>query len=136
MNAPDRLHELLFEMMRKFKQQLSADGGSSMSYLHVETLRFIKEAEAPDMGAVAGYLRVAAPSATAFVNALADDGLVSRKPDPEDRRRVMLAVTAKGVRALSAAAKRREAAFDRVFAPLSPADRREMARILTIITKR
>jgi DNA-binding MarR family transcriptional regulator len=131
-----RLYELLFGFMRKCKQQMSAEGGSPMTYLHLETLRFLAEAARPDMGEVAAYLRVAAPSATAIVNALADDGLIARKPDPEDRRRVLLAVTAKGDRALEAAGKRRAEAFARIIEPLSAADRSEFARILTIITER
>jgi DNA-binding MarR family transcriptional regulator len=130
-----RLYELLFGFMRKCKQQMTADGASPMTYLHLETLRFLKEGESPDMKAVAAYLRVAAPSATAIVNALADDGLIARKPDPKDRRRVLLAVTAKGDRAIEAAGKRRAEAFARIIEPLSAADRSEFARILATITE-
>ncbi|HEX7651589.1 MAG TPA: MarR family transcriptional regulator [Candidatus Paceibacterota bacterium] len=132
----DQLFPLMFEMGRLLKHQFSVDGYGPSSYLHLETLRHLREAGTLDMGAVAGYLRVAAPSATALVNALARDGLIIRKPDAQDRRRVLLSVSAKGVRTLEDAAKRREAAFARLTAPLSAADRKEMARILTIITKR
>jgi DNA-binding MarR family transcriptional regulator len=136
MSPQDRLAELLFETMRKFKQQLSADGGSVMTYLHLETLRFLAETGEPDMKAVAAYLRIAAPSATPIVNALAKDGLIVRNPDPKDRRRVLLAVTGKGAKALAAAAERRRGAFSRVLEPLGARDRAELARILTTITER
>jgi len=134
--AAAELIPLMFEMGRLVKQQLSSEGDGPSSYLHLATLRYVGEAGMPDMGAIAQYLRIAAPSATTIVNTLVNDELIKRSPDPQDRRRVMLALTKKGVRTLADAGKRREAAFARVIKPLSAHDRREMARLLTIITKR
>lgn len=125
----------MFEMGRLLKHQFAVDGSGPSSYLHLETLRYIKEANTTGMSDVADYLRIAAPSATALVNTLVKDGYLLRKPDAGDRRRVNLAVSAKGERLLSDAVARREKAFARVTEHLSDADRIELARILSIITK-
>jgi DNA-binding MarR family transcriptional regulator len=130
-----RLNELMFEMGRMLKQQMTADGYGPSSYLHIELLRYLTgEAEA-DMRDVARYLRVSAPSATGLVDTLVREKLVARKPDPKDRRRVLITVSPKGRAAIARAAKHREAAFARVAEPLSSADRAELIRILTIITE-
>jgi DNA-binding MarR family transcriptional regulator len=131
----DRLSELMFEMSRLLKHQFAADGYGPSFYLHLETLRYLQESQT-DMRDLAHYLRIAAPSATGLVNALVKQGLVVRKPDITDRRRVLLTVSAKGIRTLADACKRREAAFARVIEHLTAADRKELARILSVITKR
>jgi DNA-binding MarR family transcriptional regulator len=131
-----RLSELMFEMARLIKQQYASDGYGPSFYLHLETMRYLHESKAADMHDVAEYLRITAPSATGVVNALVKQGLVTRKPDTSDRRRVLLTVTAKGVGTLDEARERREAAFARVMEPLTLADRKELARILSVITKR
>lgn len=134
--SKDRLSELMFEMVRLIKHQYANDGYGPSFYLHLETMRYLGETETADMHDVADYLRITAPSATGIVNALVKQGLVTRKPDAEDRRRVLLTVTAKGIRTLDEACERRQAAFARVMEPLNSADRKELARILSVITKR
>ena len=130
------LFPLMFEMGRLLKHQVSVDGYGPSTYLHLETLRYIREASKPDMQAVADYLRVSSPSVTRLVGTLVSDGLLVRVPDAEVSRRILLALTPAGKRMLDQAAQRREKAFARVIEPLAARDRTELARILTIITRR
>ncbi|MDB5189811.1 MAG: putative transcriptional regulator, MarR family [Parcubacteria group bacterium] len=130
------LSSLMFEMGRKLKHQISVDGMGPSTYLHLETLRHIQEVGQPDMQAVADYLRIKSPSATRLIHALVSDGLLKRIPDANDRRRIELALTPAGVRMLEKATRKRAEAFARVIEPLSSADRKEFARLLTIITRR
>jgi|SRR6185437_3257452 len=129
-----RLFELMFAMGRLLKHQMSADGFGPSSYLHSEILRYLADAPDSDMRDLARYLRVAAPSATGLVDALVAQGLVARRPDPKDRRRVRISVSPKGAAAIKKAARHREAAFARITKPLSAKDKREMIRILSVIT--
>ena len=55
--------------------------------------------------------------------------LIDRKPDPEDRRRVVLTLTAEG-RALVAAMPSGHAISDRALAGLSEAERRSFLALL------
>lgn len=59
----------------------------------------------------------------AYVARLDADGLISRSPDPADRRRNTVAVTPAGRRRFDAMQRRVEEAQDRLLAPLDPARR-------------
>ena len=48
------------------------------------------------LGELAEHLRIAPRSATEVVDALAERGLVERRPDPADRRATLVALTAHG----------------------------------------
>ncbi len=130
------IFSLMFEMGRMLKHQVAVDGLGPSTYLHLETLRYIQDAGTPDMQAVADYLRIKSPSATRLIHALVSDGLLIRVPDVSDRRRILVALTASGIRMLDTSARKRAEAFARVIAPLSASDRSEFTRLLTIITRR
>ncbi|MER7889752.1 MarR family transcriptional regulator [Micromonospora sp. NPDC094482] len=79
---------------------------------------------------LAEHLRIAARSATEVVDDLQARGLVERRPDPNDRRATLVALTAEGARTASAIRDARHAEADRFFADLDPVDREQLARIL------
>ncbi|SIR82929.1 MarR family winged helix-turn-helix transcriptional regulator [Micromonospora avicenniae] len=81
-------------------------------------------------GALAEHLRIAPRSATEVVDDLQRRGLVERRPDPNDRRATLVALTAEGVRTSTAIRATRQAEADRLFAELTPGDRDDLARIL------
>ncbi len=132
--AAEVLPSLMFEMGRRMKAAFARDC-APLSMLHVETLRFLTEAGAPTMREVAAYLKITAPTATDIVDGLASEGLIERRADDADRRKVRLAVTKKGDRLIAAITKKRFAAFAEIVAPLTASDRKELARILRIITQ-
>jgi DNA-binding MarR family transcriptional regulator len=57
--------------------------------------------------------------------------LVARVRDEQDRRRMLVQVTAAGARVLKRLDKRVQSAQDALLAPLSAADRDELQRLLT-----
>jgi DNA-binding MarR family transcriptional regulator len=131
-----QLPPLMFEMGRLLKSEIAQDGSCTISYLHLETLRFIHEQGKPTMSDVAEYLKIAPPSATALVNAFAKDEVIDRTPDKADRRVVRLTLSKKGKELLKQAMKQREKAFTRVIASLSGKDCEELSRILKIIIRK
>jgi DNA-binding MarR family transcriptional regulator len=58
----------------------------------------------------------------AFLDALEDKELVARRPDPDDRRRNVVVLTAKGTDTLKSATAASDAAERRFLAPLAAAD--------------
>ena len=82
-------------------------------------------------GGLAQHLGIAPRSATEVVDDLQRLGLVERRPDPADRRAVLVALTAEGDRTSSAIQQAREAEGARFFAALDEADRADLARVLT-----
>ena len=135
-NPRERLLPLMFEMGRLLKSEITRNGESVVSFLHLETLRFIQERENPTMSDVADYLKIAPPSATALVNGLFKEGIIERTADPTDRRIVRLSLSVKGKDFIKQAMRQREKAFAQVTASLSIKDCKELVRILKIITQK
>lgn len=67
----------------------------------------------------------------ATVNELADQGLVERTPDPTDRRRNVVTLTTAGRRQLRRLDTLLTKVQDELLAPLTPAEREELVRLLT-----
>jgi long-chain acyl-CoA synthetase len=63
---------------------------------------------------LARRLAVSPPSVTAVVDGLVGRGLVERRPDPEDRRRLTLLLTKEGTKLLAAADAAAEARLDEI----------------------
>ncbi|WP_122261226.1 MarR family winged helix-turn-helix transcriptional regulator [Ornithinimicrobium cerasi] len=79
---------------------------------------------------LADHLGIAPRSATEVADALEAAGLLSRSPDPTDRRAVLLALTPEGRHTVGRVRDRRRAAADAAVSALSPADRAELRRLL------
>ncbi|HEX5596974.1 MAG TPA: MarR family transcriptional regulator [Micromonosporaceae bacterium] len=67
----------------------------------------------------------------AAINELADRGLVERSPDPSDRRRNIITLTAAGKRQLRRLEKRLAETQDELLAPLSPEERQRLTELLS-----
>ncbi|CAG6399123.1 MarR family transcriptional regulator [Streptomyces cocklensis] len=78
--------------------------------------------EAASQQQAAGRLGVDRTTMVAFLDALEDKELVARRPDPDDRRRNVVVLTAKGADTLKRATAASDAAERRFLAPLAAAD--------------
>ena len=131
----NQLLPLMFEMGRLLKREICSDNVDVLSFLHIETLRYIEEEGTPSMRDIAEYLKIAPPSATALINSFVKDGILERASDAADRRVVRLQLSAKGHKTLTETMQKRAEAFSRVVAHLSVEECEELVRILTIITR-
>jgi DNA-binding MarR family transcriptional regulator len=94
-------------------------------------LRTISKADPPiRMGELASTLGVVPRSATGLVDALQEAGLVARTVDPENRRSVLVTLTAAGRDMQQAMADARAAAGDGMFGRLTSGERRMLADLL------
>ncbi|MFG2290182.1 MarR family winged helix-turn-helix transcriptional regulator [Streptomyces sp. NPDC048595] len=65
------------------------------------------------------------------LNELTERDLVERTPDPDDRRRNIITISARGRRHLRRLDKVLDDLHDELLAPLSPAEREQFVRLLT-----
>ncbi|WP_447763480.1 MarR family winged helix-turn-helix transcriptional regulator [Sphingopyxis panaciterrae] len=84
------------------------------------------------MSDLCSRLLVSNGNVTGLVNRLADDGLVDREADPEDRRSIRVAITAQGRESFREMAKAHEDLVDTFFASLTDA---EVEALLALTTK-
>ena len=96
---------------------------SELTYQQYNVLRTIDTLGAQPQGEVARRLMVTAPVVTRLASTLVDAGLVERRPDPGDRRAVLLALTPAGRRRSRAMRRDLLAAAHELLEPL-PDDRR------------
>ncbi|MDI2125358.1 MarR family transcriptional regulator [Yinghuangia seranimata] len=82
------------------------------------------------MGGIAERLGIGPRSVTEAVDALERDGLVTRTPDPADRRAVLVSITDRGAEVLRAAEEPRREAVRGMFSTLTPDERAELLRLL------
>ena len=91
------LVELLTATSRQVERAVAAalgeDGGTLEGY---RVLRVLAAAPGCTMGGLVGRLQLPGPTATRVVDGLVDAALVYRLPDPDDRRRVVVHVSAAG----------------------------------------
>lgn len=100
---------------------------AEMTYQQYNVLRIIDGEGPMAQGEIARRLMVSAPVITRQAAALADDGLVERRPDADDRRSVHLALTAKGRKRVRAMRGELLDAATELLAPLPEEQRGSLA---------
>jgi DNA-binding MarR family transcriptional regulator len=85
----------------------------------LKTLFFISNQPGANPGKLAAALGVTPPNVTGIVDRLVEQGLISRRENPEDRRTLVLRVTEKGETILSDLRERRTSNMREILAHLS-----------------
>jgi DNA-binding MarR family transcriptional regulator len=134
-DSPDTGPETLAEAFRAVSRQLRQQTQQALAPWDVtpsqaRVLGVLTRHGPVRLGALSEHLRIAPRSATEVVDALADAGLVERRPDPADRRATLVALTEPGTRVAAGIRAARAAEADGFFARLDDADRAALARLL------
>ena len=79
---------------------------------------------------LAQHLHIAPRSATEVVDTLEVKGLVTRNPDPTDRRATLVTLTSRGLELVDGVRRARGLESEKLFDGLSATDRAHLARIL------
>ncbi|APE35449.1 hypothetical protein BOX37_17515 [Nocardia mangyaensis] len=128
---PDNESDLVMQVARTLRRRWAAAYAPlGLTPHQARALRVTGEHDGLRLSAVADALRISARSATEVVDALEKAKLVTRKPDPTDRRAILVAVTALGERTLGTLAAARTKEADEFFARLTAAERAALRDIL------
>ena len=98
-------------------------------------LRTVRDTPACRIQEVAASQGITLGAASRLVDRLHRDGLVHRTPCEHDRRAIILTVTEEGLAHLEKACMIVETEQERLFAPLSAAQREELTRALSLIAE-
>ncbi len=119
-----RILETVPEVMRLVRGEMRREAGEALSVPQFRVLAFLGRNQDASLTAGAGFVGVADATASAAVERLVRRGLVVRRSDPHERRRVQLRLTRAGTALLERARSR---AHRRMAARLSDLDARERA---------
>jgi DNA-binding MarR family transcriptional regulator len=98
---------------------------------HLRALRTLARHGTMRLSELSDRLQIAPRTATEVVDALQAGGLVQRRADPADRRATLVEVTDHGTGILAEIRETSGIEASRIFGRLSPADRAQLARILS-----
>jgi DNA-binding MarR family transcriptional regulator len=127
----DNLSELFWGVARRLRHRTRETLSPwSVSPSQSRALGVLQRHGALRPGTLAEHLHIAARSATEVVDDLQERGLVERRPDPDDRRATLVALTDAGASAADAISYARQEEATRFFGSLSAADRADLGRIL------
>ncbi|MER7072286.1 MarR family winged helix-turn-helix transcriptional regulator [Terrabacter sp. NPDC000476] len=124
------LDELLMESARALRRQWASGLGPDLSPHDARALRVVGRHGPTRLGVVAEHLRIAPRSATDVVDRLELRGLVTRAPDPDDRRAMTVVLTDEGRAVLAEVDEARRRAGAAFFGVLGERDRATLARLL------
>lgn len=113
----DRLHSAAIHLLRRLRVEDEALGISTPRLSALSVLVF---AGPMRIGELASAEQVEPPTMTRLVDAMQRDGYVTRGPDPQDARAVVVRATPKGGRALRRGRAQRVTALAQALAVLSP----------------
>jgi len=115
---------------RRVNEELARVDARKWHYAVLATLNEFGPASQAELSSRTGIYR---SDLVAVINELADRGLVERAPDPADRRRNVVTLTGPGRRQLLRLDKLLTDVEDEVLAPLTPAQREQLTRLLTTL---
>jgi DNA-binding MarR family transcriptional regulator len=107
--------------------------GAELSAHQASILDHLDEVDPMTMSDLAGHMGVTVATMSLAIDRLEGKGYVVRARDPKDRRRVLLRITAAGLRVREAKSVLDPARVESVLQQLSPADREQALRGLSLL---
>jgi DNA-binding MarR family transcriptional regulator len=119
--------------VNRLQRRLRQESLGGLSPAQASALGTINRLGRPTLGEVAALEQVRPPSMTRIVANLAKAGMVTRKPDPADRRSVRVQVTPAGVRTLERIRTMKNAFLLRRLSDLSADEQRHAEELVTLL---
>ena len=135
--APSLFTALIHTEMgaRNALESALSEAGNALTLGRLLVLRTVRDTPACRIQEVAASQGITLGAASRLVDRLHRDGLLHRTPCEHDRRATVLTVTDQGLAHLEEACMIVEKEQERLFAPLSTAQREELTRSLALIAE-
>ncbi|MFF2481527.1 MarR family winged helix-turn-helix transcriptional regulator [Paenibacillus sp. NPDC058071] len=122
-----------FTLFHKQHWQYSSENGSRselQALMCIKHMSVVRERVGVKVSELSKLLHVTSPTATQLINRLESAGAVERRPDPKDRRSVLLALTPEGERRAAHAAAMLKERLEGLAAYLGKQDTEHFTRLL------
>lgn len=122
-------------VMQHLRQAMREQAVMDLRVPELRCLAFLRQTPGSNLTDLAEYVGVSLPSMSKIVDSLTERGLISRQPDPRDRRRVQLSLTDAGSTELTAARRMAMAAFSEKLTQLDRGDIETVVRSLHLLRR-
>ena len=123
-------------VMRAIRSELRKYGAREMSVPQYRTLGFVYRNEGASLSELADHVGLTLSTMSTLVDGLAAQGLVNRRENPEDRRRMTLTLTQLGRNRHEAAREAAMVSLEEMLRELSPSDRATVTRAMQVLRER
>ena len=120
-------------VMRLIRSELRKYGAKEMSVPQFRTLGFVYRNEGASLSEVADHIGLTLPTMSMLVDGLVVRGLINRREDPQDRRRITLALTNAGRTRLESARSATTANLEQKLRELSVSDRATVTAAMRLL---
>ena len=134
----DCAHEVLDgvpTVFRVIRTEFRKYGAKEMSVPQYRTLAFVYRNEGASLSEVTDHIGLTLPTMSALVDGLVARGLVNRRTDPNDRRRMTLTLTESGRARLQSARAATVAYLEEKLRQLPASDRATVTLAMRILTE-
>lgn len=128
-----KLHRRVNQALRQTNQDAWMQ--LSLTVPQVKSLFFITNHGSTNFKKLADALKVTPSNLTGVIDRLVEQGLVSRKENPEDRRMMLLKATVKGEELVGDLRERRITHLSQALSELSPEELNTIVQGLTLLAK-
>ena len=128
----DQLHSAAIHLLRRLRRE---DDATGLSAPRLSALSVVVFAGPLTIGALAAAEQVRPPTMTRLVAALERGGMVRRRPEPGDARRVLVEATARGRAVLAAGRSRRISLLAGRLAALTPREIETLAAAAALLER-
>jgi DNA-binding MarR family transcriptional regulator len=118
---------------RAIRAEFRKHGAQEISVPQYRTLAFVYRNEGASLSEVGDYIGLTLPTMSQLVDGLVTHGLINRRTDPEDRRRMTLTLTEPGRARLESARTATMAYLEGRLRQLSPSDRATITLAMSIL---
>jgi DNA-binding MarR family transcriptional regulator len=129
------LLDLVPLIMRNIRAKVRRHSGPELSVAQFRALAFLGRNDRVMLGDVANFLALTLPAASKLIDGLVSVGFATRVVDPDDRRKVILDLTAAGRRKYGAALKYTADFLSERVAELSDNERASVARAMNALNR-
>jgi DNA-binding MarR family transcriptional regulator len=131
MKTEEKIIETIIEFSRFFREiMMNSCKSHSLTMLQIHVLHMMKDKQEVKMKDIADKLMIAMPTASGLVDKLSDQKLINRKADKDDRRNVLISLTAKGEDFLKLGLKVRNETMHKLISNLSTTEKENFLNIL------
>ncbi|MFE5867045.1 MarR family winged helix-turn-helix transcriptional regulator [Streptomyces roseifaciens] len=136
LKTPDRLRRRASRLLSQLStrsDKLITEGLAQVDARkwHYAVLASLQDYGPGSQAALSGRTGIYRSDMVGVLNELAERDLVERAPDPDDRRRNIITISARGRRHLHRLDKVLDDLHDELLAPLNPAERDQLVQLLT-----